>query len=896
LEALSGEDGGAVAIVGEAGVGKSTLIGAVAARAGGDGCVVRQAQGAAAEVDLPFVGLHDLFADDLDALGIRMTPAMREALAATMLRSGSGGPSETDPVALHLGVVELLELLSASERMLLVLDDLQWIDEPTVAALRFALRRVPRSRVSVAAAVRPGTVELGELLPHEVSTVTLGGLDTAGLSAVVAQQTGAKLSGRVANELHELSGGNPMLALEIVRRSDPSGGDLRELTVPERHRAVLEERIVKLSAPAREALLAAALLSRPTVIELTRLTLVPGLEEAEGAELVEVDGNRIRFSHPLFASTCRGMVSPRERREMHRRLASVAADETERARHLGRSMLGPDEETAAFVAKVAASAAERAATATAADLALLAAELTPADSPDTHLSRYCTAAELMGASGDLVGPAQLLRTVLADLDPGPGRARCLLTMATVLGGDLDESLGWLREARNQPGLDPETTLEIEIHIALNHFNRTDFVTVRELGAPLEAPAEAAGRGDLAMMSRFLVAMAELMLGVTSSPTWSRLVADAPSSPLIYTHPDYLVGEAALLRDDHERAEQLIGDLAERARSAGDLRLHADFSAHLAWIDLRRGRLAAARATLEECLRVVADGRHDEAPLSLLARVVALQGDVEGSRALAQEALGMAQQSADRVWEIACWWGLGLADVSVGRYAEALGHLDRVDALMPRESWRHPNVAPWYADGVEARLALSRLDDAVALTERAEADAARMGIPTVRAMAAQCRGLVLAHTGDLAGAEIVLTEAHEIYDAFTLPVEAGRALLACGAVRRRMRQKAQSRTDLARARDIFRECGAAVWEARAERELERAGAAATGAALTSSERSVAGLAAAGVPNKEIAGRLYLSEKTVEAVLTRVYRKLSVRSRTELARHPDLEHSDAGEVVH
>jgi ATP/maltotriose-dependent transcriptional regulator MalT len=379
-----------------------------------------------------------------------------------------------------------------------------------------------------------------------------------------------------------------------------------------------------------------------------------------------------------------------------------------------------------------------------------------------------------------------------------------------------------------------------------------------------------------------------MLGVTSSPAWSRLAADSPNAPLVYNHPDFILGSEALLRDDHERAEQLIGGLAEMARTAGDLELNASFLLHLAWIDLRRGRLEAARAMLEESLRVRADGLHDQTPLALLARVAALQGDLEGARALAQDALEMAQRTSDRIWEIACWWGLGLADVSEGRYESAIGHLLRVDALMDQASWGHPNIAPWYADGVEALLALGRLDDAVDLTERAEADAARMDIPTVTAMAARCRALVLAHIGDMAAAEVVLTEGFAVEEAFSLPIEAGRTLLTLGVVRRRMRQKARARADLVRARDIFRACGAAVWEARAERELERTAAAATGLALTSSERSVAELAAAGVPNREIAGRLYISEKTVEAVLTRVYRKLSVRSRTELARHPDLDH--------
>jgi DNA-binding NarL/FixJ family response regulator len=577
---------------------------------------------------------------------------------------------------------------------------------------------------------------------------------------------------------------------------------------------------------------------------------------------------------------------------MHRRLASVAVDETERARHLGWSTLGTDEEAAAFIAKVATGAAERAAYATAADLALLAAELTPVDDADGRLTRFCTAAALFNGSGDHVTAVQLLRAELADLEPGAGRARCLLALAnfsTVV--DLDDSLAWLHEARRQPGLDSGAALEIDVHIVLNDFIRANFAAMLEPGEALEASAETAGRADLAMMCRFTVGMAQLMLGVhdTSSAMWSRLVADSTNAPLAYRHPDLLLGSEALLRDDHEGAEHLFGGLAERARVAGDLGLHADLLFHLAHIDLRRGRLAAARAALEENLRVRADGRTDEATFSLLAQVVAWQGDLGRARALAQEAIATARRGSDRIWEIEGWFVLGLADVAEGQYEAAVGHLLHVEALLQQASCGHPNIVPWFPDGVEALLAVDRLGDAADVTDRADAVATQVDIPTARAMAARCRGLVLAHSGELARAEAVLAEAHGVYEEFGVAIEAARTLLSLGAVRRRMRQKARARADLARARDVFRACGAVIWEARAEHELERAAAAAAGAALTSSERSVAELAASGVHNREIAGRLYISEKTVEAVLTRVYRKLSVRSRTELARHPDLEHS-------
>src|SRR5262249_27166631 len=155
----------------------------------------------------------------------------------------------------------------------------------------------------------------------------------------------------------------------------------------------------------------------------------------------------------------------------------------------------------------------------------------------------------------------------------------------------------LLEAQNQPGLDGATALEIEIHILDNRINLADFVGVRDLGGRLEAPAEAAGRPDLAMLTRRMVSLAELMLGVRvrSSATWSRMFADAPNTPVGYEHPHMLLGWEALLRDDLDHAKRLIGGLADRARAAGDLGLHAAILPHVAQIDLRHGRPHAARA-------------------------------------------------------------------------------------------------------------------------------------------------------------------------------------------------------------------------------------------------------------------------------------------------------------
>ena len=343
------------------------------------------------------------------------------------------------------------------------------------------------------------------------------------------------------------------------------------------------------------------------------------------------------------------------------------------------------------------------------------------------------------------------------------------------------------------------------------------------------------------------------------------------------------------REDNERALELIDDLMERARLAGNIGLWAGFARHRGEVLLRRGEIVPACDTHDEVYRILADGRHDEAWLSYGALALAWHGRLDDARADASTALTMAERDRNRLFEATSHHVLGFVELSVGRPAAAAAHYDSLVAELAAMGWRHPSLVVWQGDAVEALVGAGRRADASAIVEELEKMGARFELATSMALAARCRGLLLEDEGDLDAALGVLDESVRLSEPLGIPLEHARTLLVRGVVQRRRRQKALSRDDLTHARDLFATCGAVVWADRAARELERSAAVAAGSELTTSERAVAELAAAGVPNRDIAGRLYISEKTVEAVLTRVYRKLSVRSRTELARHPDLEHS-------
>lgn len=891
VRVLTGDDGGHVAAVGSAGIGKSTLLREVASRAEAAGILVRSTVGATSERGLPFVGLHDLVGHDAEHL--RLPEPLRAALDVTVLHTRAAEVS-VDPTALNLAVLRVLEQLSAERRLLLVLDDLPWVDVATRASLAFVLRRLAPDRISTLAALRPeametlGGTEADIVPPGLVRTVAIGPLDEVTLAAVVEGRLGSRLSHRLSRQLHEASAGNPLLALELARSATLGQGLVPELTVPERYRAVLGPRLDALSPDARRSLLAAALLARPSLEVLGQVVPVDGVLEAESAGVVRIEAGLVRFAHPLFAALCRDSTDGGERRDLHALLAKVAPDEIERARHLGAATILPDESVAAGIEAAAHLARSRAAIAAAADLMTVAERLTPAAEPELRTRRGCAAAELFFELADLETAARIVRRLLEDLEPGRLRARCLMTLGQVTAEDSAGAATLYEEALRQPGLDPDTEHEARFCVARILGNLGDLSGSRSRTVALEADTAAAGRDDLARLCRAHIAWIDLMTGraPARSPVWQRMVAEADAYEPGYDHPDLLRSWEAMAREDNARALALIDRLMDRVQRAGDIRTWAALAQHRGDAQLRLGNIESACALLQQASRISADGRHDEALLYFRAIAAAWQGRLDDARTDAEAALAMARRVGNRLFEAPAHHALGFVELSDGREEAAAQQYDAVVAGMRAMGWRHPGLVVWHGNAVEAFLAVGRRTDAAALVDELEAAAVAQDLTTSAALARRCRGLICADAGDLDAAITALDESVRLSAGLENPLEHARTLLARGVVHRRRRQKGRSRDDIEQAAALLSRHGAVVWAARAERELARSTAAAAGAELTSAERAVAELAAGGASNRDIAGALYVSEKTVEAALTRVYRKLAVRSRSQLARHPDL----------
>jgi DNA-binding CsgD family transcriptional regulator len=679
--------------------------------------------------------------------------------------------------------------------------------------------------------------------------------------------------------LHRLCGGNPFLALELTRSSSSGHRGLEQFPVPERHLQVLGPRLSAMPGGARRAVLAAALAARPTTALLTTVAGAEGLADAESAGVLHVFGDSVEFDHPLLAAAARNEAGPVGVRELHSALASASADPLERARHLALGTLGEDPGLADELEAAAQLAADRAAIGVAAELARYSLERTPADAVAGRVRRAVAAARWLGQCGEDEEARAVITATLETAPAGPLRARCLLGMADAVGQDIAAQLDLLSEALSQPDLDVEVALEARMLHSGALFVSGDFEGARGEAARVGAAASEAGAADLAAVIALREAVAEMCLGVPleTCEAWARAQPWSGAGS-VYEHPDRLRGYAAFDRDDVQKARELFEGLIRLAQEQGDFRSESALSMHLAELAIRAGRLTDAAMWAERSWR----GLRDHTALYIRAYVAAWTGDLDTARQAAKASLATAVRTGDALFEGQALLVLGFTEVSARRFAEASWYESRLRDLLARIKWGPPGLVRWQGDAVEAFLGEGRLQEAVEVTSELWAAADRLDLPGCKGLAAHCDGLIQAHAGELKVAEDHLERALSLMAGLDMPLERARTLLALGVVRRRRRQKAAARDVLMEAHGAFSRAGAKVWAERAGEELRRAAGGRDGEELSRGERSVAELDAAGRTNREIAAQLYLSPKTVETVLTHVYRKLGVRSRTELSR--------------
>ena len=884
----------ALVLNGDAGIGKSTLwlVGVEAARE--RSLAVLIARPAEAEQGLAHAGLGDLLGDCAAEVLAELSPPRRQALEAALLLDGDGRVP-ADPRALAVAVHDVVVALADRGPIVIAVDDVQWLDSSSAAALAFALRRLDREPVQVLVARRGDQISTLELaLPGDVERLSVGPLSLGAVQGLVRDRLGRMFPRPTMLRLHDVSGGNPFYALEIARALDAAAVPVdpsEPLPVPDSLEHLVGQRLGALSEETRAALLVVAVVGAPRIQLLEAAGIAsPTLEPAVAAHVLDLANGEVRFVHPLLASAVIAGATDDERRAANRLVATVSDEPVIRARHLAAALEEPDAETAQLLDDAAELARSRGAPAVAAELGEAAGRLTPPDREGDRRRRVVWAAKDHLAAGSAERGFVLSRVLLEQAGPGRPRAEALALLGELesRAGAMPTAVELLREALHESDGDPE--LELAIHEVLAHGLR-----VTEGLAGAEAHAREAVRlgeqlGDDALTAGALAALAivrynqgepesfalgERAVGLARRSGDASAIGEAVAA---LGHCFYWSG-----RIDEARTV-LVAELpsaVERNEPAA-----AGCLWYLALVEERAGRLALAREHAERSREITLqyggpELGDDPIVLAPVARVAAFQGEEELARELAERACAFSDarggMSAGRFHGAL----LGSLDHWAGEPKRAIERFEAFDQSRLAAGFSR-SIAAHSADHVESLLEVGRVDDARALLAEWEPQARKLGHRWAIPEIARCRGLVAIHDGDVPTGIASLEVAVELHEEVGDPFGRARTLLLLGTARRRSRQKRSAREAIEAALAGFEVIGAAAWAERARAELGSIGGRTRADGLTPAERRVAVLVAEGRTNREVAGALFLGERTVETHLSHVYAKLGIRSRTELAR--------------
>lgn len=878
----------ALVLEGEPGIGKSTVFDAIVQRAAAAGWTTRIARPADVEADLPFAALGDLVGDGpwpLDG-------PVQQALDVALQRADPTGPVSRLAVGRAL-----LAIVGSAERTLIGIDDLQWIDEPTAAALAFAVRRLPpmarllvtrRSGGGDPAGAAPTRLEVPagrNIVIHTLEPVSLGVIER-----LVVDVLGVRLARPRLNELHQLSGGNPLIAIEIARAAGPELATGVTLPVPGGMAALLRPRLASLTPPARQALVVAAMAQDRSVDNLQRvLGDLDGVAAAVHDGVLVLAGDEVRPAHPLLGSVAAGQLTPWEARAVHTRLADGAAPDVH-AHHLSRAHDEPDEAVAATLEAAAGRARRRGAPATGAGLAEAAARLSRPGDVAAAMRRWCLAAELHLVAGDPARARRVLDPLLDTSLPGPARARALLLMADATGDDMARSVELAHAAMAAAGDDQRLLAECHALLEVLTWLAGDVDACTRHCAAAVHHAEASGDDVLLAASIAEQCHLDVLVG---RPLDEVALARALSiqerlgdEAMFVIRPSLVAAVVHTYRDELTLARGLLDAEATRAVALGEELARVEVLLRTVELELREGAWEDAldhSTELRELARQAGTEQEEVLALQTAALVLAHVGREVEAREAGEAALERAGAAGDRAVEARARGVLGFLALSQADLAAAVEVLDPAVEHLRSTGIAELSIHHVAQNALEAHALLGHADVARDLAGWIERCGQGAGRAWHAGVAGRGLALVTAGEGDLAEALRLAEAAVEAHAVLPQPFERARTVLVLGEVQRRAKRRAEARSSLSEALDSFVALGAPRWASRAAEELARVTgrSAEPAGGLSETERRVAMLAAAGRTNKEIAAELFVAVRTVEANLTRVYAKLGVRSRTELA---------------
>jgi DNA-binding CsgD family transcriptional regulator len=880
--------GGALVLRGDPGVGKTALLTVASGTASSKGVSVLHTCGTQAEAGLAFAGLHQLLRPELTQLDL-LPESQRHAFSAAFGMTDAQAP---DPFLVALAALNLLA--SAAERMplLLIADQAEWLDPPTTRALAFIARRLEAEPIAILFALRAGVASVldGAGLPE----VRLGGLDDKAASDLL-HASAADLTPGLRQRVLQVAAGNPLALLELpaaLRRNENRLDGLLpgNVSLTTRLERAFADQVTGLPAQTRDLLLVAAADERASARELLAAASLLGgndvsldaLDRSEKAGLAGLVDGSVLFRHALVGSAIYQAASAERRRQAHVALAAVITGEPDRRLwHVAASTVGPDEAVASavelFSVRLArrgaiglAVAAARRAAALSADSArrcsrlLRAAELAfEAGEPDL-LQRLADEAELLDPDSEQRARLTWLRSTFTDaVRDDPGQTRSLIDAAEAAAGAGNSDLAlhllfgaavrcW-RSDHGQQGRDRVADAVERLPVPKTHPRR---VAILAMAGPV----------------RWGPAVSE------------RLTAIEASAELLTADEEFLAGMAARAIGDHDVAARFLGSAAAQLRAQGRLGVLVQVLVMRAWVAIAQGNWASADILVDESDRLAQEvGQPWWQTGSVIARATlrGLRGDADVAELLIAEAEKTAISKG--LTDLMCMMAFtrGVTWLGAGRPAGALEHLtrafDRTDPAF-HEAARFMSIT-YLADAAsqsgQRHVAAPILDELEELARCTPSPTLHVGLEYARPVLAQ---------NDEAGRlyQVALKGRLRHY-----PFDHARLQLAYGAWLRRQRRVSESRPPLRAARQVFDSLACVPWAERARQELRASGeqsrerVPAARDRLSTQELQIAQMAARGMTNPEIAQQLYLSPRTVSSHLYRLFPKLGITSRSQLA---------------
>ncbi|HEX3826048.1 MAG TPA: AAA family ATPase [Sporichthyaceae bacterium] len=888
LAAARAGHGGAIVVHGEPGIGKTALL-EYAISAATDFRVLR-ATGIEAEVELPFAGLHQMCSPDPSALDALPEP---QRIALQVATGRIAGPVP-DRLLIGLAALNMTCQPAGGRPLLCIVDDTQWLDRDSAQAFAFVARRLANEPIAfvfgtrvVADAVRG----LPELLVE--------GLAERPAMTLLCSMLPNRVDEPVLERFVAETRGNPLALLELPRGLTPAqlaGGFALPVTVPltGRIEAGFRRRLIKLPAASRRLMLIAAAEPTGNPVLLWRAAESMGIDESaataiEKEGLLDLDA-QIVFRHPLVRSAVYGAASAQERRAAHRALADAtdaALDPDRRAWHLAQATLRPDDAVADDLERSAGRAQARGGFAAAAAFMQRSVELTVDRS--RRASRALAAAEAKRQAGALEEALSLAN--LAQQEPLDDFQRVQVEMlrarvafALDRGGAAPSLL--LDAARRLEAHDPALARETYLDALAATLFAGGFATVCSPGdvakVALAAPRPVTGARPVDLLLEGLARLLAEGPAVGTAPLRRALEAfrgDAVDirESLRWT---WLAGRAAAFIWDYDNWDALTARQIKLARDAGALAVLPLTLSSRAGVHLVAGEVAAA-ASLVEQVEAVADATDIRTAPYAAVLVAALRGHRAEALELIGTNLADCAARGEYMGVTGMRWATAVLHNGIGRYADAF---DAAATALedPFGLW----FAPWApVEYIEAAARTGRTAAAALVLERLTARTAASGTVWASAVEDRCRALV----SEGPAAEALYRAAIDRLTPTTLRLDLARTRLLYGEWLRRERRNLEARDQLCVAHQMFSEFGTHGFAERARVELRAVGGRTrkptVGVAndLTPQEEQISRLVAQGMTNLEIAGQLFLSPSTVEYHLHKVFRKLGVKTRTQLARH-------------